>query len=203
MPKRSANKRSKVDTDQLRKALTLVFEGSPGGTKYSARAAASKYESLNRNRVTSAVSDIRAKTSTDDTEAIRAQIAEQVGGNAGQFASTFTPDEEKVVVEIAMRLDLLGFGMSKKQFMSWCKGIAAKKGYKGAKCDKNWIDGFVQRAKQYDGKFGIGKRSKIDVKRAEKHSAHVFDKFFDSVKALRHECKRKIRHCAKSSTRIS
>ena len=82
-------KRKQVDTDQLRTALTFVLEGSPGGTKYSAKAAASKFESLNMRRVTTAVSDIRAKTSTDDTEAIRAQIAEQVGGNAGQFASSF------------------------------------------------------------------------------------------------------------------
>jgi hypothetical protein len=177
-------KRKTVDGKQLRDAVTLVLLGSPGGTKISAQAASEKFESLNRNRVTAAVKDIKSAAGDGDRSEIEAKIAEQTGGNAGRFETTFTEDEEKVIVAVAIRMDLLGFGMTKAQFCGWCRDIAKKKGYKGAKCDRHWFDGFMKRGKGYDENFGIGKRGKLDVKRAQKHSAPVFDKFFDLVKAL-------------------
>ena len=95
MVRKPATKRKKVDGEQLRNALALVFFGDDKGKKYSGRQAAAKFGSLNnKDRVCKAVTSIRSTTSADDDEGIKRAIAERTGGNAGQFASTFTPDED-------------------------------------------------------------------------------------------------------------
>lgn len=176
--------RKTVDGSQMRTALAYHFFGSPGKTKYSGTQAAAKFESLNKKGVNTKIAEIKAATKPDDVQAIKDLIAQQIGGNAGRFATAFTSDEEKTIVAVATRLDLLGFGFSPKEFRSWCQGIAASKGYNGVKCNRRWFHGFMQRARTTDAEFGVGKRSKIDIKRAQKHSPEVFDKFFDMVKAL-------------------
>ena len=128
--------RKTVDGSQMRTALAYHFFGSPGKTKYSGTQAAAKFESLNKKGVNTKIAEIKAATKPDDVQAIKDLIAQQIGGNAGRFATAFTSDEEKTIVAVATRLDLLGFGFSPKEFRSWCQGIAASKGYNDVKCNR-------------------------------------------------------------------
>ena len=128
--------RGKVQSPLLRKALTdhLVGSDTPTSKKYSVRAAAKRYNSVN---------------------------ATVVGARA--------------------KLITYGFGLDKTEFCAWASQMANGIGCENAKCGRHWYTGFLARAKQFNPKFGESKRSKIDAKRAAKHSPAVMDTFFAMV----------------------
>jgi len=175
--------RGKVQSPLLRKALTdhLVGSDTPTSKKYSVRAAAKRYNSVNATVVGARAKLITSALSLAGSLPVRDLIAAQHVSTPGDFQNYFTPDEEKQMVEIAIVRDSYGFGLDKTEFCAWASQMANGIGCENAKCGRHWYTGFLARAKQFNPKFGESKRSKIDAKRAAKHSPAVMDTFFAMV----------------------
>ena len=202
-------KRPGATPDQMRAALTAVFMEGIDGKQWTNNEAARRVGGVSKSVLGRAVTKMCAamrKIGHDGyTEAIRGKrrvlpslekgsrgrsdlekiIASSTQAtNVDRFAAFFTPDEEKLLVDVVEARDFYGFGMDRKQLQLMARSWARSVGLKNTDCGRMWFHGWLKRAKLYKPDFGESKRSKMDVMRAQKQSPHTINTFFNMVDVI-------------------
>ena len=199
--------REGVTAEQMKTALTAYFLGVDG-RRWGCNEAARRVEGVTRGNLQRVIHDTckaleklghdypppapgkrRVLPNVEEGSRLQKDLHKAIAlynppFHKGRWAPYFTPDEEKLLVDIVEQRDNYGFGLDRAQLQRLARSWARAGGMRNVDCGRRWYHSWLKRAKEYKPYFGESKRSKMDVMRAMKQSPAVIAKFFTMVRKI-------------------